>query len=158
MAKLTRITENTITDVNTGEIVKSEISKEFYLPKEPDFIKLYLNDVAYMSDLPKWVTGILYDLLRRMDYENIISLPSGTKRLIAEKMSINPKTIDNALGQFVKKGILIKKDTGVYLANPTYFGKGSWANIYKIRMTVSYVNGHRMFEGEIEKEETSENQ
>jgi hypothetical protein len=124
--------------------------KTSQLPKEPHFVKLYLKDLAHMRELPGWVSGILYELLKKMDYTNEIVLNSTVKNRIAEELGINPKTIDNALVKFVDKKILFRQGKGVYQANPYIFGRGSWHDVEEIRMSVSYKpNGEKEIHSEI---------
>jgi hypothetical protein len=108
------------------------------VPKEPYFVKLYLKDLAHLRELPAWVSGVLYELLQRMDYNNEIILNSTIKKRIADELSLVLGTIDNALVKFVQRDILFRQDKGVYLANPYLFGKGLWEDIEEIRMKVTY--------------------
>jgi hypothetical protein len=137
-------------DFQTGEIVQTE--REIQIPKEPDFVKLYLNDLVLLKEVPQWVSGILYSLLKHMNYQNEIVLNSSIKKRIAADLGIIPKTIDNALVTFVKKSILMRQEVGVYKANPYLFGKGDWNNIRKIRLQVEYGNDVRDIQAEVTKE------
>lgn len=137
-------------DFQTGEVV--QIEREIQIPKEPDFVKLYLNDLVLLKEVPQWVSGILYSLLKHMNYQNEIVLNSSIKKRIAADLGIIPKTIDNALVTFVKKSILMRQELGVYKANPYLFGKGDWNNIRKIRLQVEYGNDVRNIQAEITKE------
>ena len=120
------------------------------VPKEPFFIKLYLKDLAHLRDLPAWVSGILYELLKKMDYTNEIVLNSTVKNRMATELNIHPKTIDNALVKFTSKKILIRQGKGVFLANPYIFGRGGWSEVEEIRMTVVYrPNGEKDVQTEI---------
>ncbi|RRA99479.1 replication/maintenance protein RepL [Larkinella rosea] len=130
------IYEKEIINVQSGEVVQTE--RETQVPKEPDFIKLYLEDLVMLKDIPQWVSGVLYGLLKHMNYQNEIILNSTIKKRVAIELGIVPKTIDNALVTFVKKSILLRLDTGVYKANPFLFGKGEWSNIRKIRLQIEY--------------------
>jgi hypothetical protein len=112
--------------------------KHSQVGKEPNFVKLYLKDLTHLRDLPGWVSGILYELLKKMDYNNEIILNSTVKNRIAKELGVVSKTIDNALGKFVQKQILLRQDKGIYLANPYLFGKGLWEDIEEIRMKVTY--------------------
>ena len=138
-------------DFQTGEIVQTE--REIQIPKEPDFVKLYLNDLVLLKDIPQWVSGILYSLLKHMNYQNEIILNSSIKKRIAADLGIVPKTIDNALVAFVKKNILMRQDIGVYKANPYLFGKGDWSNIRKIRLQVEYGKDAKHIKAEITKDD-----
>jgi hypothetical protein len=137
-------------DFQTGEIVQTE--REIQIPKEPDFVKLYLNDLVLLKEVPQWVSRILYSLLKHMNYQNEIVLNSSIKKRIAADLGIIPKTIDNALVTFVKKSILMRQEVGVYKANPYLFGKGDWNNIRKIRLQVEYGNDVRDIQAEVTKE------
>lgn len=118
--------------------------------KEPHFVKLYLKDLAHLRNLPAWVSGVLYELLKKMDYSNEIVLNSTVKNRIAEELNIHPKTIDNALVKFVSKKILFRQGKGVFLANPFIFGRGNWGEVEEIRVKVSYrANGDKEVEAEI---------
>ena len=141
--------EKEVRDLQSGEVVQTE--REIQLPKEPDFVKLYLDDLVMLKDIPQWVSGVLYSLLKQMNYQNEIVLNSTIKKRIAADLGIVTKTIDNALVTFVKKGILSRQDTGVYQANPYLFGKGEWANIRKIRLRVDYGKNVREVRAEVTK-------
>lgn len=150
----TVVRETTTIDVTTGEVFQS--TQESVLPVEPDYVKLYLADLVVLNDIPKWVSGILHELLKRMNYQNEIVLNAEIKRRIAMELDIVPQTIDNALVIFIKKSVLYRNGKGVYLANPYLFGKGKWSDIRKIRLSISYgINGKEM-EGEIKKFENDQ--
>jgi len=130
-------TVNTI-KTDTGEVLLSETTSKRRMEREPDFIKLYLKDILYLNDLPKTTNGILYQLLTAMDYENRIQITAGFKRQIANDLGIKESTVKQAIFNFQKKEIIIKKDTGMYVVNPFYFGKGEWKNIKKLRIWIEY--------------------
>ncbi|WP_417216047.1 replication/maintenance protein RepL [Alcanivorax sp.] len=134
MAKTVYQEEKTTIDKNTGEVLSEEKSKVVRIPSEPSFIKLYVEDISKLYNLPRGTDKLLFELLKHMSYEGQICLNSGMKRIISEKLNIqNTRTIDNNLSRFVKSNILDRVETGVYIANPNLFGKGSWADIYKLR-------------------------
>jgi hypothetical protein len=141
-----------VVDFQTGEIAQTE--REIRIPKEPDFVKLYLDDLVMLKDIPQWVSGILYGLLKRMNYQNEIVLNATIKKRIADDLGIAARTIDNALVTFAKKNILTRVGLGVYQANPYLFGKGEWNNIRKIRLQVEYgESGSREVIAELSKSE-----
>lgn len=131
-----------------GELTRERKTEK--LPKEPHFVKLYLKDLAHLRELPGWVCNVLYELLKKMDYTNEIVLNSTVKNRMALELNIHPKTIDNALTKFVDKKILSRVGKGVFLANPFIFGRGVWAEVEEIRMTVSYrFNGEKDIQSDI---------
>lgn len=81
----------------------------------------------------------MYELIKGVTYANkgqFIIINSGYKRIVAESLGIKQQSVTNAVNQLVKKNILIKKETGVFLLNPQFFGKGEWKDISKIRYEV----------------------
>ena len=139
----------------TGEITETIVKKDrtVKIEKEPDYIKLYLQDICKLNDLPKTSSKLLKKLLKYSNYENLILLPSYIKKIIAKELETSIPTIDNSLSKLTKKGILRREGTGVYRLNPHLFGKGSWQDIKKIRLTWEYgEEGRTLLITEIEKE------
>ncbi len=147
-----RITyERELMNPETGELQVTH--RDSILPKEPDYVKLYLSDIQLLSGLPKWTDRILHELLRLMNYKNQIVLNSSIKREIAEEFKIHIKTIDNALVMLVKQGVLIRKDKGLYIGNPLLFGKGEWKDIRELRLTIHYTKEGRTITAEVLQEQ-----
>ncbi len=145
-----------VIDSETGELIEYISETKGIIPREPDYVKLYLADISYLNALPKGITGILYELLRKMDYEGRIILNAGLKREIALTLGTTVQNIENAISKFSKKNILMRKDTGIYLANPWLFGKGKWENIRQIRLNVIYnLDGSRTIGADIEREDSN---
>lgn len=112
---------------------------------EPDFVKLYLNDITRLYDLPRSTNKILLELLTFMQYDNIIALGKYRKTEIAKKLNITTGTLANALTKFIEQGILQKKSPSEFLVNPYIFGRGKWKDIKAIRLSISYDSkGKRM--------------
>lgn len=116
---------------------------------EPPFAKFYFSDIGRLFGLPSQVKDVLYFLVTRMGYGNgEIAVTAGTKRDICRYVGIYKKnseqesvaTVNNYLGLLIKKGLLKRKDTGVYLINPYVFGRGEWKDIKEIRSIVKYSN------------------
>jgi hypothetical protein len=151
MSKKTILKEETIQSINydTGELIEESSIKTFKVDKEPDFIKLYTDDILRLKDVPKGMNGVILSLLKRMNYQNEVYIISHVKKQIAEELDIKEVTIRKALDTFVKKEILIRKDRAVYMFNPKLFGRGSWEDIRKLRLTITYERGKgRDFETE----------
>ena len=125
-------------DESTGEVLSTNSLTSRKVAKEPDFIKLYLHDVMLLSDIPKSKSDVLYLLLRKMNYDNEITVVASHKRDIAKELNCSMINIDKTLSLLVDKGILIRKERGVYIANPKLFGKGNWEDIEALRMSIDY--------------------
>jgi|JI8StandDraft_2_1071088.scaffolds.fasta_scaffold21989_2 hypothetical protein len=131
------VEEHTI-DFVTGEMVSQRTATKRFVSKEPDFVKLYLDDVMKLNDIPAKKTDVLYLLLKKMNYDNEITVVASHKREIAKQLSCSIISIDKTLALLVDKGILIRKDRGVFLANPNIFGKGNWKDIEQLRLLLTY--------------------
>ncbi|RZK44722.1 MAG: hypothetical protein EOO61_02795 [Hymenobacter sp.] len=128
--------EREIVDKETGESIKTY--SEAILPKEPDFIKLYLESITKLNDIQGWTDPILHELLKLMNYRNDIVLNAAIKKRMSAELGISTRTIDNALSMLVKKDIIFREDTGLYKGNPYLFGKGEWRDIRELRMKVVF--------------------
>lgn len=140
MRKKNVVREHTIesVDIESGEIKSTTSFTTQKVDTEPEFIKMYIEDMSRWSRLPKNTSGILGAILRYMNYENIIPLNACIKDTIAKKMNTTRGSIDVQLHQLCKYGILTRVGTGTYLANPYVFGRGKWTEIKEIRATVRY--------------------
>jgi hypothetical protein len=142
--------ENTKTTMNEhGEITKKEHNTVTRTSSEPHFIKIYFDTVLVFQELPKNITPLVGELLRRMTYANsadkyggqLIILNPFVKQEIAEALDVKVNTIEHRLTQLVNKGIFKRVGTGAYQANPNYFGRGDWHDIKSIRATFNFNTG-----------------
>lgn len=142
MPTIKQSVEQKFVDMATGQVIQSQENITKNWGTEPPFIKLYLQDILFLSDLPKAHNAILLALLKRSGWANEgmeVSLTAGTKRLILKELDLkNIRTINNALSDFVRTKILFRIEVGVYRFNPYLFGKGDWQDISKLRLTIEY--------------------
>jgi len=130
------IQQSIIADYESGEVKKE--TNVYRLPQEPEFVKLYLNDILYYHDMPRGLNPILQVFLSNMNWENRLVLNMALKKRMAKKIGLSVASIDKAITKFVKGNILIREDTGMYLVNPYLFGKGNWEQIQEIRFNITY--------------------
>lgn len=138
--------ESVAFDKGTGEIFTQKIVTKRKVSREPDFIKLYLDDVMLLSNIPKSKSDILYLLLRKMNYDNEITVVASHKREMAKELDCSVINVDKTLALLVEKGILIRRERGIYIANPRLFGRGNWEDIEELRLSIEYnkQNGKRI--------------
>lgn len=146
---------DTITDGATGEILQEHTTKEQVTrtihKAEPPYIKLYIQDLLYLSDMPKGLTDIVYSLAMRATYANprdtskglVVPLNSYIRKEICEECGYKKvQSLNNDITKLVKGNIIRRIGTGTYQLNPYIFGKGEWKDIDNIRMTWNYdING-----------------
>jgi hypothetical protein len=130
-------TTHIVTDFN-GEIHKEIQSQTIQVEREPDYVKLYISDILRLKDIPKSGNEILLAMLKRMTYNNDIALYAPVKREIAKELKLKEVTISKAIELFTEKSILLRKDRGLYIINPYFFGRGKWEEIKKIRLQIIY--------------------
>ena len=110
-----------------GELIDKRANKTLSWGAEPPFIKMYLNDIVYMSDLPKSYGSILYEMFKYMTYAGekdgmVIFINGYVKANIVQALSLKTtQSIDNAITKLVKGNILKRISRGTYRANPYLF-------------------------------------
>jgi hypothetical protein len=101
--------------------------------QEPQFVKVYLNDLNNLLELPTSCRDVCYALLQIMDDDGTIRLTMNTKLKMAEQLGIKEKSFRNYLTAIVKNGILLRTGMCEYEMNPYLFAKGHWKEIHKRR-------------------------
>lgn len=130
-----KIYQSQTVDHVTGEVTTTTTVRS-YKGDEPNYIKLYLDDISYLYELPKAASELMMELLNYVTYgTQEIILNATTKKRISAKTGLATQTINNRLSDLAKKGVLDRTGTGVYTLNPYLFGKGDWKTIRELRAT-----------------------
>lgn len=125
----------------TGELhreLKEFNSTTINTDAEPSFVKLYFEDIQRLNDLPKSTSAVMYELLQLMNYENIITLSPYVRQSIANKLNTTTTYINKSICKFIDSGLFHRLGTNTYFVNPNIFGKGKWADIKSMRLTITY--------------------
>jgi hypothetical protein len=139
--KINKEVKETVTN-DDGEKLFQRHIEESYVSKEPDYVKIYLDNILQINNLSSGIQKTLNVLLKRMAYDNIVVLNAYIKKQMAEELGFNTvQSLNNNINKLVKEGIMIRKGTGTYEMNPFLFGRGSWDNIKKIRFQVIFEEG-----------------
>ena len=120
----------------TGETTETSTTKQFKAEVEPSYIKLYLEDIAYLYNLPSNTPQIVFELLQFVDYNQEIILTKRRKEQIAKTLDKSLSHINNSITTLTKSEVLIKIDRQTYQLNTYLFGKGSWKDILKHRKSL----------------------
>lgn len=140
-----------IIDHDTGEVTKTETMESMQVPKEPDYVKIYIADIIKLKDLPKSHSSVLVAMLQGMNYYNEIPLISCTKKRICDEVNISMETLNKAIQAMTRRGIINRKGQGLYEANPFLFGRGKWSDIHKLRLSITYSKEGKHIEAKIDK-------
>lgn len=129
-----------------GELVSS---KTIYKAQdEPDFVKLYIDCVFTVKGVKKGFNPIFVAFLEYMSYSDsnddfggqLIFVNKAMKAAIAKKVGLSLVSVNNAITDFVKKGLFKRVDVGTYQVNPNVVGRGKWSDIKNIRATFDFAN------------------
>ncbi len=149
MAKEVLKSRFTVVDQTTGEIIKEESTKTVNYGQEPNYIKLYLKDIMYLSDMPQKYVKVTEALLKRVSFASeedgmCVSLTSYVKDKIVKELGWKSRQVlDNSISELCKGKILYRVARGTYRFNPYLFGRGDWADISSLRLEINYddING-----------------
>lgn len=141
-AKIVQLVQRETIDAETGQVVRDERERILHLPQEPEYIKLYLKDLAHILNIPAGPQGVLIALIRKMDWEGIISVTAASRERIAASLGIKVHTVANYITVLCQSEILRRLGRGEYEVNPHFLAKGDWSEIQKRRaafqLTVTY--------------------
>jgi hypothetical protein len=150
--KLVSTTTNETYDKETDEITKiSQTKTNKGRLQEPDYVKLYLDDIEVLFRLPKNASNVLYSFLKRMSYKGVIYTNIAMKTEICKELQLkNVKSIDNHIAILVKQDIVKRVDRGTFIINPNLIAKGKWQDILGLRVEYD-VHGNRKITPELKK-------
>ena len=78
--KIYQTETKTIIDHQTGEIIQTEHNQKGFVEKEPDYVKLYLQDIARLNNLPPSTSSLMTLIIRSMGYNNLFLHSSLSKK------------------------------------------------------------------------------
>jgi predicted transcriptional regulator len=131
--KIYYVEQSTYINNETGEIKKQEEKKVIRIPKEDEYIKIYIKTIGVLHNIPASADKILLEIIRYVNYDNRIIITKPVKEKIAERLGLSYSRVHNYISTLSKKNILIREDRGMYILNPYIFGKGNWHDIYNLR-------------------------
>lgn len=135
----------TIINTENGQIVSKTSHQHFKLDTEDSYVKVYLEGLNYIRDMPKDCFALLCKLMELCTYAEPtepngtndsfhINLMTSRKKRLADELGYKTtKPISNLLTELVDGGVLFRLDRGTYRLNPWLFGRGDWANMVAVR-------------------------
>ena len=116
-----------------GEVHQKEVFQSYSLGAEDDYIKIYIKHINYLSNLPVGLEGLIYELMKSVNYGNRIVINSHIKKEIAKNIGKSFNTINQYMTKLADSKVLIREGRGVYYLNPMFYGKGKWKDIVELR-------------------------
>jgi hypothetical protein len=138
MGKITFQKEEKQINYETGEITKHTVISEKKVESEPPYVKMYVNDIVRINNLPGAAGKVLNVLVANMTYGNTVVLIAPIKEIIVKETGLSINTINKAITQLNDTGIIIRSHRSVYVIDPTLFAKGRWQDIKQLQLTISY--------------------
>ena len=121
------------------ESSSSKKSKEYYVSREPDHVKLYVSAWCAFKNINNVSTKLLVNLLPYMKYADEgqkIYLNAELKRDISKKIGWKEKSaltrFSSEISKLVKAGVLFRHGASTFVVNPQLVGKGSWKSIQEL--------------------------
>lgn len=136
--RVTKSHTKVVVDQGTGEILKSEVMESTTVGREPDFIKMYIQDLGRLMSLNNSDNKILLFLLSTLDYSSKLKLDMYAKQEIMEALEMPLNTVNASIKNLYNAGILIRQAHSRYLMNPALFARGRWEDVKQIRMQIDY--------------------
>jgi len=133
-------------DSETGELLSEKTTSTVVKTvKYSEFIQVYLDDLTKLLNINKIsVIKVLMCIWQRCEskgneHGNTIHLIKSDKLKISNDTGLSLGTVNNCVAELNNRGILVKKDRGVYILNPQYFFKGSLKDRVKaVQLVVEY--------------------
>ena len=116
-----------------GKFRRGERHVTLKVPAEPPYVKEYSYDVLTLNGIKGAQRDVLTFMAHAMDYENVVVLSSGRRKIWAKELGVSISTINNAVSWLLKNGFIVSKVTGEYIVDPKMFAKGEWKDIIERR-------------------------
>ena len=98
--KIYQTETKTIIDHQTGEIIQTEHNQKGFVEKEPDYVKLYLQDIARLNNLPPSASSLMTLIIRSMGYNNLFFAFKPLKEMFCEELKMPMNTLNKQIDNF----------------------------------------------------------
>lgn len=109
-----------------GDIDERETDYSYRVPTEPEFVKMYCDDVANLNSITGVEGAVLRFMASMMDYNNKVILSPAERKRWQLQLAVAQSTINNAISTLAKDGHIRRISAGEYIVCPTMFSKGEW--------------------------------
>ncbi|MFB4321227.1 hypothetical protein RB298_02640, partial [Priestia sp. BR_2] len=86
--RISKEVKETVTNGDGEKLFQKHI-EESYVSKEPDYVKIYLDNILQINNLSSGIQKTLNVLLKRMAYDNIVVLNAYIKKQMAEELGFS---------------------------------------------------------------------
>lgn len=157
MAKKSVVQPTFISEDKDGEKTSRLEMKKGKWEQEPPYIKLYLQDIMYLSDLSGRYVPLLLHLLNLANYADqnnamcVVLAPAIRENICKDIGWKSVGTFNNAIDDLVKGNLIKRVSRNIIQLNPNLFGKGKWVDVQKLRLEINYEStNNRTFQAVID--------
>lgn len=108
-----------------------------------DKIDAYLEDILTLTSISGNYAPLLRELMESKNKDGYILVNSALKRLLCKRLDMAIGSIENTITKFVDKGILIRVDRGMYIANKDILDFTALKEHDDIKITIYYSDNGR---------------
>lgn len=129
----------TVVEVNdgTGEVTKMTTVYVSPPQREPPYVKIYFEGFPELRGLPPYCWPVLVWLMRLMPYANAadpcFEFGAPMRKRAAQELGMSVTRINHAVSDLLKAQALLRAEKGLYRFNPSFFARGEWRDIKKLR-------------------------
>lgn len=123
-------------DDMTGEVTSMSTVYVSAPQREPPYLKLYLDGLVGLRQVPLYCWPVLLWLLGRIPYANgeqCFEFCTPMRKLAAGELGVKISQVNHAVSDLVKCGAILRSGRGLYRFNPEFFARGEWKDIQKLR-------------------------
>lgn len=139
MSKVLNFQRTSEIDFETGEIKKETIISGINKMVEPPYVKMYIDDLSTLLNIPDAPKNVLTLILKKLDYDGYITLSARYKKEVAEMLGIKVQSVSNNINKLVKAGVIKNAGYGEYKVNPNLFARGDWKTVLEQRLSFDMV-------------------
>lgn len=139
--------EETIIDVQTGEILNYTQKTIVKTSPEPEFIKVYYETMMAYNQIQDIPISFVLSLSKFIEWSNqgkpqYVTLNKRVKKIICDDCKVSLPQIDRYIKKSVDNGLLFRTEyRGVFEVNPFMIAKGKWESIRQLRTHFDFICG-----------------
>lgn len=115
---------NNFIDVNTGELIDSEVKHHKYMVDKDDFLLVYSSLLGVFNKMEQSEIRVFSYLLQYANGTKF-SIGKSLRIEISKITKLNERTIYNTVKVLENKKLIFKLESGAYLVNPRFAFQGS---------------------------------
>lgn len=153
--KIVKEVTHTEVDTETGEIMRVFDTKDAYVGREPDYVKVYTDCQLVFNNLDIALSPYIIAFAKYMTYANnedsnyrcVIQTTKYIRDAVSELLNVSDRQVQRAIKTLVESEVFIPvskngiRQRAIYFVNPWVMAKGEWKDIKALRQEFEYISG-----------------